>query len=157
MEPIWQLGLEFEFTSAGTPQHNALVEKFFDTIYNRTRATMTYANIPLSIKHIVCKMLVIHLTNLFNLEIVCKDGVEKTRFEWWGIDLPLFTNFLHPWGVAGVIFTKTTVTKKLENRGRRMMYVGASMLHLGDTFRMFNPMSKRIHLTRDVKILRKMF
>ena len=37
------------------------------------------------------------------------------------------------------------------------MYVGASMLHSGDTFRMFDPVSKRIHLTRDVKMLRKLF
>ena len=156
-DATWQLGMEFEFTSAGTPQQNALVEKFFETLYNRTRATMTYANIPLSIKYIVCKMLVLHLTNLFNLEIVCKAGVEKTRFEWWGIDLPKFTNFLYPWGVAGVVFIKKTTTKKLEDRGRRMMYVGASMQHSGDTFRMFDPETKRIHMTRDVKMLQKMF
>ena len=124
-EHIWQLGLTFEYTSAGTPQQNALVEKFFETIYNRTRATMIFANIPFSIKYIVCKMLVIHLTNLFNLEIVTKDGVDKTRFEWRGIDLPPYTKFLHPWGMAWIVFTKTIATKKLEERGRRMMYVGA--------------------------------
>ena len=155
-EHIWQLGLTFEFTGAGTPQQNALVEKFFETIYNRTRATMIFANITESIKHIVCKMLVIHLTNLFNLEIVTKNGVDKPRFEWWGIALPPFTKFLHPWGMAGIVLTKTTATKKLEERGRRMMYVGASMVHSGDTVRMFDPNSKRIHLTRDVKMLKKM-
>ena len=113
-EHTWQLGLTFEFTGAGTPQQNALVEKFFETIYNRTRATMTFANIPESIKHIVCKMLVLHLTNLFNLEIVTKDGMDKTRFEWWGIPLPKFTNFLHPWGMAGIVFTKIRNWKREE-------------------------------------------
>ena len=63
------------------------------TIYNRTRATI-----------------IIHLTNLFNLETVTKDGEEKIRFEWWGIPLPKFTNYLHPWGIAGVVFTKNTAT-----------------------------------------------
>ena len=38
-----------------------------------------------------------------------------------------------------------------------MMYVGASMKHSGDTFRMFDPVTKRIHMTRDVKMLQKMF
>ena len=38
-----------------------------------------------------------------------------------------------------------------------MMYVGASMVHSGDTFRMFDPNSKRIHLTRDVRMLKKIF
>ena len=156
-EHVWQLGITFEFTSAGTPQHNALVEKFFETVYIRTRATMSFANIPMSIKHIVCKMLVIHLTNLFNLEIVANDGEEKARFEWWGIPLPNFTHHLHPWGVAGVVFTKTTATRKLEERGLRMMYVGASLAHSVDTFRMFDAETKRIHLTRDVKMLKKMF
>ena len=37
------------------------------------------------------------------------------------------------------------------------MYVGASMVHSGDTFRMFDSNSKRIHLTRDVQMLKKMF
>ena len=117
---------------------------------------MSFANIPMSIKHIVCKMLVIHLTNLINLERVTKNGEEKTQFEWLGIPLPNFTNHFHPWGVAGVVFTKTTATQKLEERGRRMMYVGASIAHSGDTFRMFDPETKRIHRTRDVKMLEKM-
>ena len=29
---VWQLGLQFQFTSVGTPQHNAVVEKFFDIV-----------------------------------------------------------------------------------------------------------------------------
>ena len=29
---LWQLGLHFQFTSVGTPQHNAVIVKFFDTI-----------------------------------------------------------------------------------------------------------------------------
>ena len=37
------------------------------------------------------------------------------------------------------------------------MYVGASMVHSGDTFRMFDVNAKRIHLTRDVKMLQKEF
>ena len=35
---VWQLGLTFQYTSSNTPQMNSLVEKFFDTIYNRARA-----------------------------------------------------------------------------------------------------------------------
>ena len=72
MAAVWQLGLHFEFTSVGTPQHNAVVEQFFDTIYNRARASMVFANIPNSLKHLVCKHLILHLTNLYNLEVVTK-------------------------------------------------------------------------------------
>ena len=74
---VWQLGITFQFTSAHTPQNNAMIEKFIDTIYNRARSTMTYANIPGNIKHIVCKHLILHLANLFNLEPVTKNGIKN--------------------------------------------------------------------------------
>ena len=53
MAAVWQLGLHFQFTSVGTRQHNAAIEQFFDTIYNRARASMVFANIPNSLKHLV--------------------------------------------------------------------------------------------------------
>ena len=38
-----------------------------------------------------------------------------------------------------------------------MMYVGASTNHLGDTFRVFDPVTKRVHHSRNVTFRKKTF
>ena len=58
MATIWQIGLHFKFTSVGTPHHNSVVEQFFDTIYNRARASMVFANIPNPLNPLVSKHLI---------------------------------------------------------------------------------------------------
>ena len=153
----WKLGIQFQFTSVHTHQFNALVEKFFETLYNRARATIIYANVPDSVKHLVCKYLILHLTHLFNPEIITKNDVQATRYKWWGLSLPKFVTYLRPWGEAGVVHIKSTSTGKLDDRGAKMMYIGASMHHSGDTYLMFFPLTSRIHKTRDVQFTQKMF
>ena len=36
----WKLNIDFEYTARNTPQQNSLVEKGFDTLYNRGRAML---------------------------------------------------------------------------------------------------------------------
>ena len=52
---------------------------------------------------------------------------------------------------------KKISTGKIDDRGKRMIYLGASLLHSGDTFIMFDNDTKRTHLVRNVKMLKKMF
>ena len=153
----WQLGLTFQYTSSNSPQMNSLVEKFFDTIYNRARATMLFSNIPDDVKHIVCKYLFLHLTHLFNLKHVTKGATIATKYEWFGLALPKFTNLLRPWGEAGIVHVTKVASRKLDDRGIRMMYVGASLVHSHDSFLMYNPSTKRTHISRDVVFTKKMF
>jgi transposase InsO family protein len=40
------LGITFEYTAPGTPQHNGRIERRFPTIYGRVRSTMNKARIP---------------------------------------------------------------------------------------------------------------
>ena len=51
----WQLPLKFEYTARATPQQNSVVEKKFNTLASRARATMSGANIPPEIRKHVCK------------------------------------------------------------------------------------------------------
>ena len=74
-----------------------------------------------------------------------------------GLSLPKFVPYLRPWGEAGVVHVKTLSTGKLDDRGEKMLYVGASMHHSGDTYLMFSPHTSRIHKTRDVVFTNKMY
>jgi transposase InsO family protein len=40
------LGIQFEYTSPGTPQRNGLVKRKFATLYGRVRAMMNHAVLP---------------------------------------------------------------------------------------------------------------
>ena len=72
---------------------------------------MSYANVPNGIKHLVCRHLILYLTNLFNLEPVTKGLETKTKFEWWGVPIPKFSQHLHPWGESMVVLTKDLSTR----------------------------------------------
>ena len=73
------------------------------------------------------------------------------------MEVPKFAALLRPWGEAGIVHTKQISTGKLEDRGSRMMYVGVSPAHSFDTFLMYNPSTKRVHISRDVQFTKKMF
>jgi hypothetical protein len=52
---------------------------------------------------------------------------------------------------------KTDKTPKLANRGIQCVFVGYALGHLGDTYRMWNPVTDGVHQTRDVIWLRQMY
>lgn len=55
-----------------------------------------------------------------------------------------------PWGWAGVVKTKNKISAKLNNKGTVMMMVGYPDNHAGDSYIMFNDVTKRIVTTRDI-------
>ena len=80
-----------------------------------------------------------------------------TRYEHFSGQLPKFSHHLREWGEAGIVTTRDIKTSKLTNKGVLCMFVGYSPKHSGDCYRMFNPETKKIHVTRDIRWLDKMF
>ena len=85
------------------------------------------------------------------------DGVKATRFEHWGKELPKFTAHLREWGEAGIVCTRDIKTSKLSNKGVLCMFVGYALQHAGDCYRMYNPKTKKIMISRDIKWMNEMF
>jgi hypothetical protein len=52
---------------------------------------------------------------------------------------------------------EVTFHTKLDDRGHTCMFVGYSTTHAGNTYRMWDPRSRRVHITRDILWLNKMF
>ena len=154
----WKLGnIKFEFTAARTPQQNARVEKGFETIYNRGRASMIAANVPLSKRYILAKDCFNTMVKLDGMSIIKYNNNDKCRVEHWGEAIPPIHKHLVQWGWAGVVKTKDSKTAKLEERGQIMMMVGYSDDHTGDCYRMFNERTMKVLTTRDVKWLQRMY
>jgi hypothetical protein len=49
------------------------------------------------------------------------------------------------------------MTPKLQDRGVQCMFVGYTLDHDGDRYRMWDPVTGGIHVTRDISWLKRMF
>ena len=153
----WKLNLVFEFTGRDTPQRNHLAELGFAIIANRGRALMAHANVPKEIRYRVWREAFQTATLLDGLVPVVLDGVQETRYVHWCGGNPEFSRFLRVWGEAGTVKLRTSMTPKIEDRGMQCMMVGYALNHPGDTYRMWDPSTGRVHVTRDIIWLRRMF
>jgi len=153
----WKLGIEFEFTGRDTPQRNHLAEVSFAVVASRGRAMMHRANVPLAIRYKVWKEAFKTATLLDGLVVIALDGKEATRYVHWNGHNPAFAKHLRIWGEAGTVKVKTNTTPKVVDRGVHCMMVGYALHHAGDTYRMWDKETNRVHETRDVIWLKRMY
>jgi len=153
----WKLNVQFEFTGRATPQRNHLAELGFAVIANRGRAMMHRANVPLTDRYKLFKEAFKTATLLDGLVAITIDGKEATRYEHWCGKNPDFTAHLRVWGEAGTVTIKSNMNTKVKDRGVHCMMVGYALNHAGDTYRMWDKITNRVHETRDIIWLRRMY
>jgi hypothetical protein len=61
------------------------------------------------------------------------------------------------WGEVGTVKIKINSTPKIGDRGIQCMFVGYSLDHMADCYEMLDPVTSRIHQTRDVIWLNRMY
>lgn len=160
----WKLNLTFEYTGKETPQRNHLVELGFATISGRSRAMLSAARIPLELRYKVSKEALRTATMLDGLAIIDIDGRKKSRYEHFNEDyehhsggLPQWTTNMRTFGEAGVVKTRKVNTPKIYDRGVTCMFVGYNDKAGNDVHRMWNPQTNRVHNTRDIVWMKKLF
>jgi hypothetical protein len=153
----WNLQLTFEFTGAGTPQRNYLVEIGFSALWGRLCAMLDAAFVSEEEKYLLVREGIHHLTFLDGLIVYEHDGLIKTKHGWiFGTD-PKINFPLRVWGEEGIVKISGNVTSKLEMRGEKGMFVGYAVDSSPDTYRMYLPDRNSIHETRDVQWSKKMY
>ena len=157
LSEAWKLDIEFEFTGRDTPQRNHLAELGFAILANRGRAILGRANVPYALRHLLWREAFKTATLLDGLQVIELEGVSATRYVHWNEKNPDFANHLRVWGEAGTVKLKDKMTPKLKDRGVTCMMVGYALDHPGDTYRMWDKRTKRVHVTRDVIWLRRMY
>jgi Reverse transcriptase (RNA-dependent DNA polymerase) len=153
----WQLGIDFEKTARDTPQQNSLAEVGLATVASRARAMMVRANLPRPIRYRLFKDAYKTAALLDGLAVINIDGKSATRYVHWCGKNPAFAKHLRTWGEAGTVKIKTKTTPKLADRGVQCVFVGYALGHSGDTYRMWDPKTGGVHVTRDVIWLRRMY
>jgi hypothetical protein len=153
----WQLGIVFEKTARDTPQQNSLAKIGLTVIANKARTLMAQANIPQRIKYKIFREAYKTAAILDEYVVIKRHSIEDTRYVHWCGANPNFTNHLHTWGEAGTVKVKTKTTPKIEDRGIQCIFVGYALSHTGDTYRMWDPKTGGIHVSRDVIWLNQMY
>ena len=85
------------------------------------------------------------------------DGTKDTRYTHFAGKNPKFAQHLRTWGKAGTVTLKSKATPKLADRGMHCMSIGYALDHEGDCYHMWNPKTNRVHETRCVVWLKRMF
>ena len=152
----WKMNLKFEFTARDTPQQNWLFEKGLATILSKARALMADANIPNAIRYLLYREAITTATLLDGLVAETIDGQTKTRYAHFYGENQKWVQHLKTWGEAGTVKIATDTTSKLEKIGVQCMFVGYAKDHAGDVYRMWDPTTNRVHVTRDVIWLKRM-
>lgn len=153
----WKLGIKFEKTSRKTPQQNHLAEVGLATLANRARALMIRANLPHKLKFRLFREAYKTVALMDGFTVITINNVTATRFIHWCTRNPKFTHSLRTWGEAGTVTIKSNNMPKLANRGVQCVFVGYALDHSGDTYRMWDPDTSGVHVTRDIIWLRRMF
>jgi hypothetical protein len=85
------------------------------------------------------------------------DGTTTTRYEQWEGKNPAFTKHFKTWGEAGTAKLKIKPTPRVAGRDMPCMMVSYALNRDGDCDRTWDPKTARVHETRDVTWLRRMF
>ena len=151
----WKLTFKEELTARNTPQQNSKAETAFTVVAAQARSMMNAAQLSDKDRFKLWPEAVKTATFLNNLVPVTINGETKTRWEHAGHGLPSWTKNLRTFGEAGAV--KEGKQGKVLDRGETMMFVGYNQNHGQNSFRMYNPKSSRVVITRDIIWLGRMF
>jgi hypothetical protein len=148
-------GVKFEFSGPRTPQQNGKVEKKFQTFFGSIRAMLNSAGLKDHLRSGVwaeCVMTVIYLSNITSIKekMICP-------YQLLFGNKPTLLEILRSFGEIGVVTTKNDIQGKLTNRGTPCMFMGYSINHAHDVYRMLNIETKNIINSRDIIWMNKVY
>ena len=147
------LGIIFEFTAPGTPQHNSVVERKIPTLMGRSRAMMIQAGFSQQDKRKFWCEVISTATKLDNI-MVRKERTKPPHILFYN-EGARYMKYLRSFGEMAVIAISDgkKMRSKLDTRGRTGIFVGYVDDHAGNVYRFINIQTKKIILSRDVQWL----
>ena len=133
-----------------------MAELGFAALGNKGRALLIQANVPFKYRFHLYREAFKTATDLDGLSLVKVKGKIATRYQHMFGKNPAWVKHLRTFGEAGTVKVKGKYTPKLSDRGAQCMMVGYAEQHDGDVYRMWNPLTRKIHVTRDVIWLKQM-
>ena len=148
------LGINFEFTAPGTPQHNGVVERAFATLFGRVRAMMNEAKFPEGLRKDLWTECANTATDIDNL--IVSDKISPYQ-AFHGVPSKIIKK-LQIFGEMAVIKNHSVkFQSKLKDKGTIVMFLGYADNHSADVYRFLKMGTKRVVLSRDVIWLNKLY
>ena len=142
-------GIRLEYTAPYTPQQNGVIEKRIADDQRSCMAMLTSARLTNKYKRYLRAEAKTTATKMRNIWIT-KDK-DKCPFEtFYQKDSPLKPEHLVQWGRLGFVTDRTKIKAKTKPRGFPAIMVGYAENHPSDCYRMFNPATNRVFISRDV-------
>jgi hypothetical protein len=150
--------VEMEYTARDTPQQNSSAELGIWHTVLKAKTLMRAANVPKKFRYFLFPDAVKTAAKLDALHLTMYMGIEKSRHEHFYGNLPSYVNHLRTWGEVGTVKLRTTTDSKLKDlSGAVCVMIGYANQHSGDTYRMYDPVTRNIYESRDVQWLGRMF
>jgi hypothetical protein len=150
------LFVKFEFTAPDTPQQNGVVERKFQTLYNKVRSALNGAELSDVLRHGLWAQCAETMTKLDNF-LVSKEG-DKCPYEMFDGTVPNFKHHLRVFGEVGIITSvRDKMKPKLADRGYPCLFVGYPDDHSKEVLKFFNLNTKKIVLSRNVTWTNKFY
>ena len=137
-------GIDFEFTAPNTPQQNDIIECAFATIYGKAQAMMCDANFPDAERELLWAEAVHTCTQIDNI-LTNNEG--KSATELFRGQKPTLARYLRVFGEACVFANREKIKSKLQDCGEVGMFLGYSLLHDNNTYRIYKPSTKHVVLS----------
>jgi hypothetical protein len=141
--------VKFELSGTRTPQHHGKVERKFQPFFGRIRAMLNSAGNKDQLRSGVWAECAMTVTFLSNVTLI--KNKEVCPYELLFGCKPKLTTSLRSFSDIGVVTTKANIQSKLKNRGSPCMFVGYSVHHAHDVYRMLNLDIKRIIRLQNVE------
>jgi hypothetical protein len=144
----WMLAFEVIFTARK-------IRMAFTVIAAQARSMLIAAQVPDLQQFKLWPEVIMTAMFLNNLVSVILNGESKARWEHAGHKLPVWVKNLQNFGEAGTV--KEGKKGKVLDRGVTMIFVGYDNYHSGNCYRMYNPVTSRVVITRDAIWLGRMY
>ena len=144
-----RLNITIEFTAPHTPQQNGMVERKFVTIRDRSVAAMLKAKFSDESQGLLWAESINTHTRLTNS--VCNTNDMENSPDWifYGKCPEIYDNLVE-FGRIGWVKIPGKILK-LEAKATKCIMIGYSDNHAGDTYRMYQPDTKKLINTRNIK------
>ena len=146
------MGLKFEYTAPGTPQQNGRAERKFQTLYGRVRAMLIGSGIQQPLRNSLWAEAVNTATELDG--ILVAQGQKLSPYQkFFGKGYKSIIDVTKTFGEKCIVANQTTIKNKLADRGKPCLWMGYAKDHSVGTFRLYNPATRKVILSRDVTFL----
>jgi len=140
--------VEFEYTSPNTPQHNGKVERKFATLYGRIRAMLNAAGLDGNLRQKLWAEAA-NTATICDGIMVPRRGIKPPYEQFYKQENKCVRN-LRRFGEVGIMTKKASIQGKLKDKGVPVMFLGYTIDHSSDTYRVLNLKTNQVVLSRDI-------